>query len=304
MKIQILMSAYNGEKYIEEQIQSLINNKKDDMQLSLLVRDDGSSDNTVSIVKKMQKQNLIDIDLLEESNIGVTKSFLKLIKMAPSADLYFFCDQDDVWLADKISMAQKAMRDTSVPELYIADYYLTDGELNIIEECAFPKEKKHTLLQILFANVSPGCAMAFNKALLREMRRVLPEDVPMHDLYALAVAYCSGKVYHIHAPLLYYRQHGNNTEGVQSKKINLKRIWKKQKSMMKKSENHTAELARLLYAEYRTFISEKEQKNLRLIAEYKNSISRKIRLLRNNEIYYSGIRAKVLTFEKIMLGKY
>ena len=92
MKIQILMSAYNGEKYIEEQIQSLINNKKDDMQLSLLVRDDGSSDNTVSIVKKMQKQNLIDIDLLEESNIGVTKSFLKLIKMAPSADLYFFCD--------------------------------------------------------------------------------------------------------------------------------------------------------------------------------------------------------------------
>ena len=76
MKIQILMSAYNGEKYIEEQIQSLINNKKDDMQLSLLVRDDGSSDNTVSIVKKMQKQNLIDIDLLEESNIGVTKSFL------------------------------------------------------------------------------------------------------------------------------------------------------------------------------------------------------------------------------------
>ena len=75
------MSAYNGEKYIEEQIQSLINNKKDDMQLSLLVRDDGSSDNTVSIVKKMQKQNLIDIDLLEESNIGVTKRFLKLMNI-------------------------------------------------------------------------------------------------------------------------------------------------------------------------------------------------------------------------------
>ena len=74
--------------------------------------------------------------------------------------------------------------------------------------------------------------------------------------------------------------------------------------MMKKPGNHTAELAQLLYTEYRTCISEEEQKNLRQIAEYKNSISRKIRLLRNKEIYYPGIRAKVLTFEKIMLGKY
>ena len=304
MKIQILMSAYNGEKYIEEQITSLINNKKDDMQLSLLVRDDGSSDNTVSIVKKMQKQKLIDIALLEEANIGVTKSFLKLIKMASPADLYFFCDQDDVWLADKISMAQRAMRDTSVPELYIADYYLTDGELNIIEECAFPKEKKHTLLQILFANVSPGCAMAFNRALLQEMQRVLPEDVPMHDLYALAVAYCSGKVYHIHAPLLYYRQHGNNTEGVQSKKIDLKRIWKKQKSMMQKQSNHTMELAQLLYEKYKSCISEEESRKLKLVSEYRNSIFRKMELSLNRVIYYPGIRAKVLIFEKIMLGKY
>lgn len=304
MKVQVLMSTYNGEKYIEEQIQSLINNQKDDIQLNLMIRDDGSSDNTIPIIKNIQKKNQMLIELIEDINVGVTKSFLKLIEMAPEADLYFFCDQDDVWSSDKISIIETFVKKNEQPTAYVSGYYLTDAELNVQSEWIPSKNTENSLLQILFANMVPGCVMGFNRALLVEMKKNMPEDVPMHDIYALATAYCCGEIQYIEKPLVYYRQHGNNVEGVHSKKINLKRIWKKQKKIWTQGTQHTSELAVLLLKKYEKILSTKKKDDLQLTGLYRNALLSKCRLLLKEEIYYSGIRAKVQTLEKILLGKF
>lgn len=304
MKVQVLMSTYNGEKYIEEQIQSLINNQKDDIQLNLMIRDDGSSDNTIPIIKNIQKKNQMLIELIEDINVGVTKSFLKLIEMAPEADLYFFCDQDDVWSSDKISIIETFVKKNEQPTAYVSGYYLTDAELNVQSEWIPSKNTENSLLQILFANMVPGCVMGFNRSFVggneEEYARGCSDCMRyMRWQQHIAVA---NSIYE--KPLVYYRQHGNNVEGVHSKKINLKRIWKKQKKIWTQGTQHTSELAVLLLKKYEKILSTKKKDDLQLTGLYRNALLSKCRLLLKEEIYYSGIRAKVQTLEKILLGKF
>lgn len=105
--VSVLMSTYNGAKYIREQIDSILNQK--DVNVELLIRDDGSSDNTAEICKEYQKKNT-NIRFYQGENIGVGKSFMELLKKAPEADYYSFSDQDDVWLEDKLSRAVKMIK--------------------------------------------------------------------------------------------------------------------------------------------------------------------------------------------------
>ena len=101
-KVTILMSTYNGEKYLEEQIDSLLNQTY--KNISILIRDDGSKDNTVHIIKEKKKSN-DNITLIEGKNVGFIKSFLELINLAEKSDYYAYCDQDDVWMEEKIQRA-------------------------------------------------------------------------------------------------------------------------------------------------------------------------------------------------------
>lgn len=102
LKVNILMSTYNGEKYIEEQIQSILN--QEEVIIKLYIRDDGSTDNTVKIIESFNKENIV---LFKMSNIGWKKSFLELTKLVEYHDdeYYAFSDQDDVWKKNKISIA-------------------------------------------------------------------------------------------------------------------------------------------------------------------------------------------------------
>lgn len=304
-KIEILMSTYNGEAYVEEQIKSINENNTDDLEIELLVRDDGSSDRTIEIIEQLKKEMDISICLICGENLGVSKSFLKLFESAQEADLYFLCDQDDVWDKNKIKTIINTIPiHFTTPQLYISGYFLTDARLNVLKECKFAKETKNSLLQILFANMVPGCTMAFNSLLLQELKRDIPENVPMHDIYILATAYCCGEISYIEQPLIYYRQHGNNTEGVQSKKINWKRILRKQIKLLKKKHVYTAELAEEIYHKYQDRLCEEERKELQLAIHYRDSFIAKIDLLRNREIYYPSIRSKLLTIEKILLERF
>lgn len=304
MKVQVLMSTYNGEKYVEEQINSITENQIENVEVSLLVRDDGSRDRTLEVLNVLKAKEPIQIEVMQGKNLGVTRSFLQLIKNAPEADLYFFADQDDRWIKDKIATVVDLCKKSDEPEVYVSGYYLTDATLNVQSEWIHSENTENSLLQILFANMVPGCVMGFNKALLLEMQKKLPEDVPMHDIYALATAYCCGSIRYIEKPLVYYRQHGNNVEGVHSEYIDWKRIWKKQKKIWSQKPQHTSELAALLLKKYGYEMPEDEKNNLQLVCGYRNKISSKLKLLFNKEIYYSGIRAKVQTFEKIVMGKF
>ncbi len=119
----ILLSTYNGEKYIEEQLQSIFA-QTHWPNCKLFVRDDGSKDGTVSVLKKYEKQGMLALECGE--NIGFVRSFFWLINNAPVADYYSFADQDDVWNADKVERAVKMLEDAEnddpqKPQLYFFD---------------------------------------------------------------------------------------------------------------------------------------------------------------------------------------
>ena len=119
--VTILLSTYNGEKYIEEQLESIFAQTYW-QNCNLFVRDDGSKDGTVAILKKYEKEGKLRLECGE--NIGFVRSFFWLINNAPESDFYSFADQDDIWNADKIERGVKKLleADNSKPQLYFSDY--------------------------------------------------------------------------------------------------------------------------------------------------------------------------------------
>ncbi|HFO5729199.1 TPA: glycosyltransferase, partial [Escherichia coli] len=111
--------------YLREQLNSILNQNADNFSIDIYVRDDGS--NNVNLVNLRQMTSCLPINVFEGSNIGVTKSFFTLLEQVDSYDYYAFCDQDDVWLDDKISSAVTMMKDSEGPVLYCSAYTLVDA---------------------------------------------------------------------------------------------------------------------------------------------------------------------------------
>lgn len=299
----VLISTYNGEKYIEEQLRSIDRNLYGDIDICVYIRDDGSTDGTVELIGKISNQLKITVKVHPEKNIGVQKSFLALLHNAPEADFYFFCDQDDKWTDNKVHEFLNAIDTINEPSLAVSGYYLTDADFNVIRERNL-ESIKISLPQILFANSTPGCVMGFNKSLLDLLKKTLPVDVPMHDLYTLAVAYICGRVIVIRKPLVYYRQHGENTEGVQSEKVDFHRLIKKQRKMFStKTTSATSLIAAHLLNTYLNCLTPEDQAFLSIVENYTKHVGSKIKLLMEPNIYRKNLRSDLLKIESIIFNK-
>ena len=224
-EITVLMSTYNGEKYILEQLKSLENQK--DVLINLFIRDDGSTDNTVQIIKEY-KTDKMKIELISAENIGVRDSFIWLIKNCPyKTEYYAFCDQDDYWLEEKIISAIKFMdKDKEkIPKLYYSNIFVTDENLNIIAKSNY-NNIKDILPVALTNNPATGCTIVFNIDLLEKI--VFPEDykIRMHDWWMYKVCICiGGKIYKDEKSYIFYRQHENNVVGATRKNSRVKQIY-------------------------------------------------------------------------------
>ncbi|MCQ2350847.1 MAG: glycosyltransferase family 2 protein [Paludibacteraceae bacterium] len=236
--IDILLSTYNGEMFIREQLDSIIAQTYKDWRL--LIRDDGSRDNTVSIIESYAK-NYNNIELLPSNgNIGVVKSFETLLKES-NAEYFMFCDQDDVWLPNKIEdtfnkMAeQESLLGKSTPILIHTDVTVVDSELNIIAPSFFayrnlqPDLIHSNLNYTLLYACTTGCTMLCNMAAGR-VSLPFPDNVVMHDNHIdRAVAMNAGKCVALHKSTMLYRQHRDNVCGA-NKPMSLKERIRKQKS--------------------------------------------------------------------------
>ena len=136
--VQVIMSTYNGEKYIEEQIQSIFNQKE--CNVSLLVRDDGSTDKTIEIVKELSLK--YNIKLIQGENLRAAKSFLEAIKFTDEEnDFFAFSDQDDVWLDDKLLNAIKCIEKYNDKILlYASNLTAVNEKLEIMQNKILPSE--------------------------------------------------------------------------------------------------------------------------------------------------------------------
>lgn len=222
--IELLMATYNGEKFIAEQIESLLNQSFQDFKV--LIHDDGSTDKTVQIIKEYVEKYPGKIIFVED-NIktgGAKNNFQHLLEM--STEKYvMLCDQDDYWEKEKIEKAieiiKKSEKESDMPILCHGDLKVADGELNIKSMSMFDMQKldkrKKELRDLLVQNNVTGCTVIMNRALVKKCRE-MPKEAIMHDWWYGLVAAAFGKVEYIGDAGIKYRQHGNNTEGAKNLK--------------------------------------------------------------------------------------
>ncbi|MGQ9412793.1 glycosyltransferase family 2 protein [Streptococcus pluranimalium] len=218
MKVNIVMSTYNGEKYLADQIKSIQSQTFEDWQL--LIRDDGSSDNTPSIIRDMAKKDdrIHFINDGQNENYGVIKSFYHLVKY-DSADYYFFSDQDDVWLPEKIEVTLKRaqIESSDNPLLVYTDLKVVNEDLEVLQESMIKSQSHHAnteLVQELTENTVTGGTMMINKALADKWQ--VYDNLLMHDWYLALLAASLGKLIYIDQATQLYRQHEANVLGART----------------------------------------------------------------------------------------
>lgn len=215
--VHILLATYQGAEHIEEQLKSIA--MQTYTQWRLLISDDGSKDATIEIVEEFAKQHPQKVTLIKGPCKGSTFNFFNLIQKVEyrnDIDLFAFCDQDDLWLPDKLEMAANYHQknpSTPLPNLYCGRTRITNGKLDPIGLTKIPK-RPLTFGNALTQNIASGNTMVFNIPLLKIMRHIAPEHSVWHDWTAyLATTACGGTVFYDKEPQLLYRQHSTNVIG-------------------------------------------------------------------------------------------
>lgn len=218
MKVNILMSTYNGQQFLAEQIRSIQEQSYTDW--TLFIRDDGSSDNTKEILKDFEHQDsrihLIDND--KSDNLGVIKSFHKLVNH-DRADYYFFSDQDDVWLPNKLELSLKEAQNypADFPLMVYMDLKVVNQDLEIMTESMVKSQSHHAnteLVQELTENTVTGGVAMINHTLAEMWQET--DDILMHDWYLALLASAFGNLVFIDQPGELYRQHSDNVLGART----------------------------------------------------------------------------------------
>lgn len=281
--VAILLATYNGEKYIEELLESII--KQSYGNWMLFIRDDDSSDETVQIINKyveLYGDKILIVDSRKIKAKGAKNNFALLHKWVTeqySFNYYMFCDQDDVWLPKKIENAMCEMKRNEQmqrePILIHTDLKVTDEKLNVISESYVNyrsiKYDVRDINHLLIQNNVTGCTMLWNKQLNNLVGDMTSDEVVMHDWWIALVACLFGKIVYLKTADILYRQHGNNTVGatqVNSFEFIIRRL--KNIEHVKYTLHAPIEQAILLKNNYSESISKKDFDILSEFTELKN----------------------------------
>ena len=223
-KIAILLSTYNGQFYLNELINSIINQSYNNFKL--YIRDDGSKDNTLLILSEYQaKYDFIEICNNKNENLGAFKSFMWMLENIDSK-YYMFADQDDIWEKNKVEILLKQMLDTEIlyydkPILIHSDVTIVDENINILNTSFWKFSKinqklfKENINYYGISNCVIGCSMFFNK-FVKNICFPINNYAIMHDSWiTLCIAYNGGLIIPIDISLVKYRQHNMNVIGVE-----------------------------------------------------------------------------------------
>ena len=212
--VSVAMAAYNGEKYIKEQIDSILKQltQNDELIISL----DPSTDSTEMIIKNYNDDR---IHLISGPGKGFIWNFENAIKHC-SKHIIFLSDQDDVWTEDKVDSVVNCFLETNAT-LVMHDCKVVDEHLDVIRPSFFAWRKSRVgILSTLIKNPYIGCCLAFKKE-LKEMILPFYKHVPTHDHYIGLAAEVKGKSVLLHKPLLLYRRHGSNTSPTATEHLSL-----------------------------------------------------------------------------------
>lgn len=226
-KIAILMATYNGENYLKEQIESILNQTY--KNFTLFIRDDNSTDDTKKIIQEYHdKYPTKIVEVIDGQKAGgACKNFMILLKYVYNLkeyDLFMFSDQDDIWLENKVYLTiekYNEQKNKDIPILVHTDLLVVDNNLNLIDNSFINYSnlnyKKNKFNNYLIQNNVTGCTTLVNRQLVELIKFKSYNSICMHDWYFALIASAFGKVVFIDKPTIKYRQHANNVLG--AKKI-------------------------------------------------------------------------------------
>lgn len=301
MKVAVIMSTYNGEKYISEQIDSILN--QTGVEVELFIRDDGSKDNTLKIIKEyMQKHNNIHIDT--GINLGFRQSFIQELLSVRGYEYYSFSDQDDYWDKEKLYQACLKLQKvkTGNPAVYYSNLNVADANLNVYRTTKLQNRKK-SLESLVMRRSIAGCTMVFNECLWNKIAEVDVSDDMLkrgHDSFILSLCYALGGTV-ICDPNAYirYRQHTSNTSG--SSHGAVQRI-KKEWDMLVKRRGTEPAIARSLLENWKKEMRPEEIKELQLIVQSESNIPARLKIVMSRKFVTGNLSLTVTGKIKALLG--
>lgn len=201
--ISVCMATYNGEKYVKEQLISILSQLE--LHDEVIVSDDGSSDKTLEVIQSLNDQR---ITIFKNNFKNVVLNFEFAIKQA-KGDFIFLSDQDDIWDLNKVKVIYEEFKLDQKLTFVFSNANLIDGENNSIKKTFFMRIPKVSFLKIIYKNEFLGCTIAFKRKAVASLLP-FPKLLPMHDWWIGINHLLYGKILFINQPLISYRRHGNN----------------------------------------------------------------------------------------------
>lgn len=293
-RVLVLLSSYNGGKHIEEQIRSILGQKN--VVADILIRDDGSIDDTVNIVKNISVEEG-RIKVLREKNIGFIRSFMTLVYLCNNSYKYYaFADQDDVWLPHKLDVAVKKLSDfENEPALYYGMMTQVDEDLAIWDEqqsFKFPPEKS----MILFQNFAQGSTIVFNNKLLNLAQQYHSNSELVHDVWMPILAKYFGRIVGDRNSYILYRKYEDSVT-VNGKKHYWKNLFRDIVTK-KRLTNYALHLIN----GYEDRLSDSDLKDLQKIKDYRRTRN-KLYILRDRSIRRNTLKGTILLKMAILFNR-
>lgn len=300
-RILVLLSTYNGEKYLSEQLESILN--QIGVELHILIRDDGSADSTSSIIKDFARKDS-RISYYKGSNIGFALSFTELLKKAyelkEKYDYFAFSDQDDVWLNNKLHRAISLLdgQDNTQPITYCSNTQLVDANLHPIKLAWNYSTADLTKERCLVQSFATGCTMVFNHKAIELYVTHLPKEIKVHDYLIYQICTFFGKVVYDNSSFILYRQHGSNQIGRPSTSTRIKKWFSKSlKRNVTERQNY------YFLSAFQDLLSDSDKNLISKAAFYRANLKNRLSLLFSSKITYANSVERNITLKiKIILG--
>lgn len=302
--VAVLMSTYNGERFLKEQIDSILN--QSGVSVELFIRDDGSKDSTLQLLETYAS-NHNNIHLFIEQNVGVGNSFMNLLySVGGEYDYYSFADQDDIWEENKLIEAV-SMLAQSDKVLYASNQECVDKEGNSLGLRYDANSEIHLApIAILEKNTLAGCTMVFKRSLYEiitdEKRRPSEELLRnrIHDVWLSMTASINGGIIYDERSFIKYRQHENNVVGAYEGGVAKKIKERSKKVLNKKLRNGRSWLAKEIIEK---FPEQAENFPLIKVCANINTLGGKRRIMKNNKLLRSYTKESYFGFLiKVTLG--
>lgn len=277
--ILVLMSTYNGERYLQEQLESIFAQKK--VWADILIRDDGSTDATTDLIREAMQRYPGRIFFVQGANVGYARSFTMLLEMAekkyPNYHYYAFSDQDDVWLPWKLHQAvlkldEEKEKHPNTALGYCSNLTCVDAEQNVLKSRIRKEVHGITGVSILLRPMCTGCTMVFNLKAIQLYVDYKHSYLKYHDFLMGLICFYLGQLVYDNNSYIYYRQHGTNQIG--AKLSFSQRMLNRLHHLKRKESNIIENICKDFLCAYREILPADKLRNLVKVAYYRKGINR------------------------------